>query len=41
LGKRKDLLKAEAVSPSSLELDEEQSEYHSSSMCASPFVFFL
>jgi hypothetical protein len=39
LGKREDLLKYEAASPSSLELDEEQSESHSLPMCASPFVF--
>jgi hypothetical protein len=39
LGKRKDLLKAEAASPSSSKLDEEQSESHSFPMCASPFAF--
>jgi hypothetical protein len=40
LGKREDLLKAEAVSPSSFESDEEQFESHSLSMCTSLFFFY-
>jgi hypothetical protein len=39
LGKREDLLKAEATSPSSSESEDEQSESHSFPMCASPFAF--
>jgi hypothetical protein len=39
LGKRDDLLKAEAASPSSSESEEEQSESHSLPKCASPFAF--
>jgi hypothetical protein len=39
LGKREDLLKAEAASPSSSESEEEQSESHSFPRCASPFAF--
>jgi hypothetical protein len=39
LGKREDLLKAEAASPSSSESEEEQSEFHSFPRCASPFAF--
>jgi hypothetical protein len=38
-GKSEDLLKAEAASPSSSELEEEQSESHSFPMCASPLAF--
>jgi hypothetical protein len=38
-GKREDLSKAEAASPSSSESDEEQSESHSFPMCASPCAF--
>jgi hypothetical protein len=39
LGKREDLLKAEAASHSSSELEEEQFESHSFPRCASPFAF--
>jgi hypothetical protein len=39
LGKRDDLLKAVAASPSLSESEEEQSESHSLLRCASPFAF--
>jgi hypothetical protein len=38
-GRVDDLLKAEATSPSSSELDEKQFESHSLLMCATPFFF--
>jgi hypothetical protein len=39
LGKREDLSKAEAASPSLSESDEEQLESDSLPMCVSPFAF--
>jgi hypothetical protein len=39
MGKRDDLLKAVAASPSSSESDEEQSESHSLPRCASLLAF--
>ena len=39
LWKRDDLSKAETTSPSSSKSDEDQSEFHSFPMCASPFAF--